>query len=279
MKRSIAFLMALVMSLSLCACGESAATSKNTEELIASTPFLHLDELWSAIETNKANAKLTYDKKMFQVRAPVMNIETNFFVYRVNFNGYVRSLEIYMPTETLAALSTDSYITVLGKLVFKGDYVCLKNAFVVEESMVKVKTFDDETVQNAIDDYTAIEDGVITWKGGSCQFFIDNRWYFEKLTADTFFNEMEGKWFGKYYRPEAIRQIVFTSNSTADVSTKEGTVNEWKYGFDGDLLKFSAIADENYEIRKVSDRLVVFYEHTPGIPLGDYAPYLILYKE
>ena len=141
--------------------------------------------------------------------------------------------------------------------------------------MVETQTFDDETVQNAIDNYSPNNAGKIDWGKGSCPFFIDNRLYFEELTADTFLNEMEGEWFGKEYSAaEKTRQIVFTSDSTADVSENGGKVYEWKYSFVGNLLKFPESASKNYEVRKVSDRLVVFYAETV-----DFVPYWILYKE
>ena len=97
--------------------------------------------------------------------------------------------------------------------------------------MVETQTFDDETVQNAIDNYNPNNAGKIDWEKGSCPFFIDNRLYFEELTADTFLSEIEGEWLGKEYVSAAtkIRQIVFTSDSTADVCEIGDKVYEWKY--------------------------------------------------
>lgn len=292
MRRIMALILALVMCMSLCACGgkdeptqqEGASTvaeditvpEYSKEELVASTPFLDLDEMWITIDTNQAKAKLTYDQKMFQVKVTVLNIGTDYFDYIFKYNdGITKSFKVYIPTEELATLTNNSHITVLGKLVISGSSAYLKDAFVVEDSIVEKQTFDDETVQNAIDNYDPNNAGKIDWEKGSCPFFIDNRMSFEELTADTFLKEMEGEWFGKEYSAATkTRQIVFTSNSTADVSENGGTVYEWKYSFVGNLLKFPEAASKTYEVRKVSDRLVVFYAETV-----DYVPYWILYKE
>lgn len=293
MKKIISILLALLMCLSLCACGgkdepiQQESSSNGTEdttnvpeyseeELVASTPFLNLDEMWNTIDTNQAKAKLTYDQKMFQVNVTVLNISTNYFDYMFKYNdGVMKSFKVFMPTETLATLTNNSHITVLGKLVISGSSAYLEDAFVVDSSNVEQKSFDDETIQKAIDDYNLNNSGKIDWNKGSGPFFIDNRLYFEELTADTFLKEMEGEWFGKEYsNARTTRQIVFTSDSTADVSTNGGKVYEWKYSFVGNLLKFPEAASEPYEVRKVSDRLIVFYADTMG-----YVPYWILYKE
>ena len=125
----------------------------------------------------------------------------------------------------------DVFHIVLGKLVISGSSAYLEDAFVVDDSMVETQTFDDETVQNAIDNYSPNNAGKIDWEKGSCPFFIDNRLYFEELTADTFLSEIEGEWLGKEYVSVAtkIRQIVFTSDSTADVCEIGDKVYEWKY--------------------------------------------------
>lgn len=283
-KRILALLLALMMCLTLCACGGRADISETevpeestTAELVASTPFLDLDKLWSDMASNKAKATLSYDQQMFQVKVTVLNISTAYFDYRYKYNGYIKSLRVYLPTETLAELTNGEYITVLGKLVISGSDAELKDAFVVDDSMVEKQTLDDETVQYIIDNYTPYNPDTkkIDWQKGSCPFLIDNRSSFEKLTAETFLDAMDGEWRGKQYvTVEDDWRITITSTSTADVTKNGGEVHEWEYGFVEGLLKFPVSANYNYDARKVSDRLIVLYQCTI-----DYVPYWILYKE
>jgi len=246
-------------------------------ELVATTPFLDFDQMWYDIGENKAKASLEYNEKIFQVKVTVLNINTTYFDYRHETAMGTKSFEVHMPTEVLATLTSGTHITVLGELKLYGGYsASLHNAFVVDASLVETKTFDDETIQKAIENYYFNNDGMIDWSMGSGPFFVDNRINFELLTSDTFLTEMDGEWIGKHYVDGYRRQryITFTSASTADVYEDNEPVYEWSYIFADDLLKFPAKGSNSYEVRKVSDRLVVFYADTI-----DYVPYWILYKE
>lgn len=274
MKKFIAIIMILTMCISMAACGGADPKAKEAE-LVASTPMLDLDELWYSIYANEANAKMNYDGKMFQVKVTALNIGTDSFeyIYKDAF-GSMKYFEVYMPTETLATLTSGENITVLGELRLSGSSASLHDAFIVDDSNSSKSAFDDETVQEAIDNYWPDKHGNVDWNSGSCPFFIENRLSFMKLDSTNFFSEMEGAWIGTDRMRNSEDEhwdFEFTSDSTVNVTEDGNGPFEWSYTVEGDRLKF---AGDPYEVRKVSDRLVVFYANTI-----DYVPYWILYKE
>ena len=275
MKKILAMLLTITMCISMAACGGADPKAKEAE-LVASTPMLNLDELWYSMYANEASAKMNYDGKMFQVKVTVLNIGTNSFEYIYKDDwGSTHFFEVYLPTETLATLTSGEHITVLGELKLSGSGASLHNAFIVDDSNSPKLAFDDETVQEAIDNYHPDKHGDIDWNSGSCPFFIDNRQSFEKLTPSTFFGEMEGQWIGREYVGSEDRwSFEFTSDSTLNASENDSDIYEWRYEFEGESLKFPYNSSKSYEVRKVSDRLIVFYASTI-----DYVPYWILYKE
>ncbi len=282
MKKVISLLLVLACCLSLCACGEKNDTTQNDtdsiSDSIASASFLDLDLMYNTIQTNQAQAKMQYDGKMFKVKVTVMNIGTNNFTYSFkNYRGETKNFDIFMPTEVLATLSNGSHIIVFGELVLNGSSANLQDAIVVDESNIGEKTFDEQTIKAAIENFDPHNSsGNIDWGDDSSAFFIDNRLYFEKITLATFYTEMSGEWKGKYYTERNTEYLInFTSNSTAEVSKNGEEASEWNYTFSGGMIKFpnnSAIKPR--EVRKVSDNVIVIYEYTT-----DYVPYWILYKE
>lgn len=282
MKKFIVVLLAALLCFSLCACGEKNDDTQNDKgsstESISSAPFLDLDLMYNIIENNEAQANLNYNKKMFKVKVTVMNIGTDRFSYRYkNYRGETKSFDVRMPMEVLATLSNGSHIIVYGKLILSGSYASLHDAILVDESNIGEQSFDDATIQDAIANFKPFNSaGNIDWNAGSAPFFVDNRLYFEKLTSETFLNEMSGEWKGKYYSERNTEyHITFTSDSTASVSKDDKEASEWSYRFSGDMIKFPNNSSvEAREVRKVSDKLVVIYADTI-----DYVPYWILYKE
>ena len=252
-------------------------TQEEKTELVKNTPMLNLDEVFDVISVNEAKAEVNYNQKMFQVKVSAMNIGTDFFEYAYIDGNITRSIKVFMPTEELAKLDNGDKIIVLGELSVSGTYLALKNAFVVSSDLVEQVEFDEQTIKDIIEQYNPKgEDGNIHWDIGSSPILIDNRLSFEQLDENTFYEAVkDGEWTTKeYISPKDSRKIVFTSSTTADVSTNGGKVYEWEYGFSGDKLKFPVKASDKYEVRRVSDNLIVFYAKTV-----DYVPYWLLYKE
>ena len=270
MKRFIALLLTVVLCLSFASCAKKSVEEERAE-LVASTELLDLDSYFYEVFNNRAAAEQTYNKKMFMVRVSVMNIKTDRFEYRYAsdlFFGESRSLEVCLPSEVLATLTNGEKITVLGELIVQSSSTAvLKDAFIVDESYISEKTFDEETVQKVIDDFNFDDsEGNISWDEGSAPFLIENRMSFKKITQSSFIDEMSGKWFAKHYvTPEEEWSVEFKSDSPATVYKPEETV-EWKYRFEGDNIYFPTSSTECYEVRKVSEKLVVFYDSSGEVP-------------
>ena len=251
-------------------------TDEEKKELVSQTTQLDLDSLFSTLSKNEAKAKTDYDQKMYQVKVTAMNIKSDHFEYAYTYDGGIKSILVFMPTEDLAKLINDDKIIVLGKLEISGSMVSLKNAFVVDSNIVEQQSLSDGDVKEIIDNYYPIgDDGNVSWKTGSSPILIENRLTFEQLDSNNFYDIVkDDTWTGRHYvTPDSVRTINFTSDSTADVSTDGGDIYEWKYAFSGNNLKFPDSASDFYEVRKAADNLIVFYANTV-----DYVPYWIIYK-
>ena len=276
MKKILAMLLAITMCISITACGGADPKAKEAE-LVASTPMLNLDELWYSMYANEASAKMNYDGKMFQVKVTVLNIGTNSFEYIYKDDwGSTHFFEVYLPTETLATLTSGEHITVLGELkLSSSSSASLHDAFIVDDSNSVQMVVDDETVQEIIDNYYPDKTNPISWDNGSCPFLVENRMSFKQLTESDFLNEAEGQWIGKHYvDTKESFHIEFTSTSSANITTDENITKDWPCNFTGNTLTFSKASPNEYEVRKLSDKLIVFYADTT-----DYVPQWILYKE
>ena len=161
--------------------------------LVETSPELYLDILWNSIETNKAKAKTTYEGNTYKIKVKVMNIQTNYFDYSMEYNNNIKTLRVCMSTEELDKLTTGDYITVLGTLTNISGTPQLLDAFNIEP-YVQIKQYDEEDLKEIIKNYGGSgNDGNISWKEGSYPFFIDNRLNFEKIEGNTINNELTGE--------------------------------------------------------------------------------------
>lgn len=280
MKKILSLFLAAVLCFSLSACGggnNSMQNNENITETIASAPFLNLDVMYEAIQSNQAQAQLTYNDNMYKVKVTVMNIGTSNFSYRYkNYRGETKVFDVYMPTDVLATLDSGSHIIVYGKLILKGSVAKLQDAIVVDESNIGEKTFDEQTLQQAIEEFVPFNrEGNIDWSSGSAPFFVDNRLYFDKISPEEFLGELSGEWTGIYYSERNTKySLTFKDEKIVTVSKNGGEPYEWEYAFYGDMVRLpDKSVLEPCEVRKVSENLVVFYADTV-----DYVPYWVLYK-
>lgn len=284
MKKLLALLLAVILCFALVACGGNSGSKKEDPiaeqtKLIETTSELNLDSMWLTAEGNQARASQIYTGNMYKVKVRVMNISNNYFEYSyIDAFGRSRRIQVYMPIEILATLNNGDHIMVLGKFnLLSSSSAQITDAFVVDSSNIGTKDFDEATIQEAIANFKPFNSkGNIDWNSGSAPFFVDNRLYFKELNEEIFLNTMTGEWYAREYisSRESEYKIVFTSDSTADVSKNDGDVYEWKYSWNGNTIKFPSGASKYYEARMVSDNLIVFYAETI-----DYVPYWILYKK
>ena len=110
MKRGIALLMALVMCLSLCACGGGSESSPETkldvENAIAETP----KHIYKDVEANQAKAM----QNIYMMNCTVGTITDTYF--ECSNVGGLGDLRICLPLEELAELEKGSDVAIVGKI-------------------------------------------------------------------------------------------------------------------------------------------------------------------
>lgn len=137
MTKLIAFLLALVMVLSLCACGQNSKPSDNQtaeapteamkeenaaltqEEMVAESTEL-TDEMWKKITENKAYASSLVGTT-FSFMACVEEITTDYVVMNVVnselvVQAYAMQLHVYLPTAQLIELETGLFLQMVGNV-------------------------------------------------------------------------------------------------------------------------------------------------------------------
>lgn len=133
MKRTISLLLALVLTLSLCACGGSNETSapeevqapETMEETAPEVVLLTKDEILAdAVEigdyaaefiSNKLRAEETFIGKNFLVTGTVAEIQREYIVLTPFNNSGVGTMTVEMPTEEIMNLTTGQRIQIVGK--------------------------------------------------------------------------------------------------------------------------------------------------------------------
>lgn len=143
MKKTICMLLALVLCLSLCACGGSnkeSSTNKETPETIDTsepagnediapvTPTMSKDDMLSGATTmtfaeiaettsnNKAEAKQLYCNKALEITAFVKEVEADYVTissHKYTISGDV-VMDVYLPLDELVTLEPTQMITIVG---------------------------------------------------------------------------------------------------------------------------------------------------------------------
>lgn len=128
MKKLISILLALIICISLCACG----SSMTKEEMFSQAEEINPSDIISTLEENLVKGKETYDGKVVKFTDfLVSDIEDWGFesYYKVN---YTLTTSVYLSKEDILNLKTNDCVTVVGvlKVVSETD-IELKNAYIV----------------------------------------------------------------------------------------------------------------------------------------------------
>ena len=140
MKKIVSMLLVGIMSISLCACGETE-TNKTTakEEMLAEAEIISLGVL-SEARGNLAKAK-THIDKVYQLTLYVLEVGEDYCLITVGeegLDGNMRArsnnlllVKVHLPNEDLVNLELDEEITVAGKItdVIVEDYETLGHHF------------------------------------------------------------------------------------------------------------------------------------------------------
>ena len=120
MKKALSLILALVLCLSLCACGEKDTTSN--EDILKKAVAIDLNAIGMAFENNKVNAQDTYYNKYYTIVGSVSKIESDEViinpinaVFGKKFST-VSQCNVKLPIDEIKKLSTSDVIKVCGKL-------------------------------------------------------------------------------------------------------------------------------------------------------------------
>ena len=274
MKKIILSLIVLLLMVTLSGCGSNKdvkSVDETRKELVKETSNLNLEIFWGVLDSNKAQAKQIYEGNMYIVTVRFQNEEENYFEFKEQYNGSLKTLRIYLETKEIAKLENFEEITVLGKLINVTTTPELVDAFIIDP-YVEEKTYTDDELADKIEKFGT--SGNITWKEGSFPFFIDNRLEFKVINEELFYNELAGKWIGKEYLggDKSHFDINFSAENEAYVSKDDSEEYKWDYAFSNNKLNFpKSNTSDDYEVRKVSDKLYVLYT-------SDNKPSWIFYK-
>lgn len=130
MKKYVALILALVLCLSMCACGEKGNSTKTKEELLAEAKTAKADDILNDIGGNKARAA-QYVDEVYCITGHVLEIaddyaivlaadtgDWNSVVHSDDWYGYAQEVvfRVYLPTTELAELDKCENIQFVGKI-------------------------------------------------------------------------------------------------------------------------------------------------------------------
>ena len=128
MKKALSLILALVLCLSLCACGGESKLTK--EDLLAKAQTVNADDILNEIGGNKARAA-KYIDSVYCITGHVLEIEENYAIVLAadtgDWNDHIHSddwcayallavFRVYLPTEELAELNKCENIQFVGKI-------------------------------------------------------------------------------------------------------------------------------------------------------------------
>ena len=134
MKKVLSLILALVMCLSLCACGGGSDnnkdntnnTSKNPEtttmskdDMLSAATAVCSDQIDNDTFENKAKATQLYCNKVLKVTGFVVSIEEDHIKLGDDFYAGVTVIDVYLPIEDLAMLEKGQLVTIVGQTADK----------------------------------------------------------------------------------------------------------------------------------------------------------------
>ncbi len=117
MKKVISLILALVLCLSLCACGGNG-TSNNTmskEDMLAAAEVVTPSQITQDTNSNIAKAKQLYCGKVLEVTGRVASVKENYVEVGVDSKANGTVIDVYLPIEELVLLASGQKITIVGK--------------------------------------------------------------------------------------------------------------------------------------------------------------------
>lgn len=203
MKKALSLILALVLCLSLCACGEKDTTSN--EDVLKKAVAIDLNAIGMAFENNKVNAQDTYYNKYYTIVGSVSKIESDEViinpisaVFGQKFSAASRC-NVKLPIDEIKKLSTSDVIKVCGKLTdFTNGYdhyvLTLDEAFYVDniiETTAKV---------NGINNYFGGKKSIVLKQTVQNGAFLGSVFYEIVIAKSGAENSEEAEYQGVIYR-------------------------------------------------------------------------------
>lgn len=128
MKKVVSLILALVMCLSLCACGSDEgkdntnntgknpeATTMSKEDMLAAAEVVTPSQITQDTNSNIAKAKQLYCGKVLEVTGVVAAVKENYVEIGVDTSVAGAVIDVYLPTEELLLLESRQKVTIVGK--------------------------------------------------------------------------------------------------------------------------------------------------------------------
>lgn len=128
MKKLLSLILALVMCLSLCACGSDKgkdntnntgknpeATTMSKEDMLAAAEVVTPSQITQDTNSNIAKAKQLYCGKVLEVTGVVAAVKENYVEIGVDTSVAGAVIDVYLPTEELLLLESRQKVTIVGK--------------------------------------------------------------------------------------------------------------------------------------------------------------------
>ena len=117
MKKAVSLILALMLLLTLCACGEegsSGTPQMSKEDMLSSSESVDMKDFTDAVDNNIVSAKQLYCGKTLEVTGVVGEIKEDHIalVYESTYSGKI--IDVYLSTEELASLQLFQKIVVVG---------------------------------------------------------------------------------------------------------------------------------------------------------------------
>ena len=156
MKKALSLILALVLCLSLCACGKSTAITK--EGMLESAETTDLNTITTVTNDNLAKATQKYCNKTLKVTGFIIDIEADHIRLACDAIYGRPGMDVYLPSEEIAELSQNQLITVVGKTTeaikerthtvagydWIEKYYEMPQAYLVDDSFEVKVTIDDQ---------------------------------------------------------------------------------------------------------------------------------------
>ena len=275
MKKTIPLLLALVLCLSLCACGGEGNNSQNTtdnvaskEEMLASASEFSCTNYLKEYKENPVRAEQTYVGQIVKFVGYVDSISADSVVVLPMNEAYQFSadcrIKVALSTDEIMLLSTGDKIAIVGEIAELPIVLNPAYTYPVSEHIVGQLDHMVEIFGNDDD-----RDGTIEETDGSFGFFTAYKSAFPLLTGAEIKEELVGTWTIKDKFDDEFEHT-FNADGTA-ITAYNGGADTCYWLVEGDFIYWGTGSREidterntRMEVRRLSENVLIIYENDKG---------------